>query len=104
MDSLVDNLTSTFIDKITSNYYGLTKHTYTSRAIINTALYLEIGPGGKANHLHRDDKNHHVDNLDQTKTGYRIGSDVSMVPLIPGIETTVENGATQVCVWHEILA
>jgi len=57
---------------------------------------MEIGPGGKAQRLHRDDKNHHVDHFDQTKSGYRIGSDVSMSFLIPGVATTVENGATQV--------
>ena len=47
-----------------------------------------------AQRLHRDDKDHHVDHMDQTKTGYRVGSDVSLSFLIPGVETTVENGAT----------
>ena len=57
---------------------------------------MEIGPGGKAQRLHRDDKNHHVDHEDQTKTGYRVGSDVSLSFLIPGVETSFENGATLV--------
>lgn len=63
---------------------------------MDTALTLEIGPDGKAQRLHRDDKNHHTEHLDQTKTGYRIGSDLACAFLIPGIETTYENGATLV--------
>ena len=57
---------------------------------------MEIGPGDKAQRLHRDDKNHHVDHVDQTSTGYRVGSDVSLSCLIPGVKTTKENGATLV--------
>lgn len=96
VDPLVDKLTSVFVDKTTSNFYGETKHTYTSRAIINTALSMEIGPGGKAQRLHRDDKNHHIEHVDQTKAGYKIGSDLSMAFLVPGIATRYENGATMV--------
>jgi ectoine hydroxylase-related dioxygenase (phytanoyl-CoA dioxygenase family) len=96
IDALVNKLLSVFLDKTTHNYYGETRHTYTSHAIVNTALSMEIGPGGKAQRLHRDDKNHHVDHVDQTKTGYRVGSDVSLSFLIPGVDTTVENGATLV--------
>jgi ectoine hydroxylase-related dioxygenase (phytanoyl-CoA dioxygenase family) len=57
---------------------------------------MSIGPGGKAQRLHRDDKNHHVDHMDQTSTGYKIGSDVSLAFLIPGVPTTKANGATLV--------
>ncbi|KAI9743081.1 MAG: hypothetical protein M1818_003376 [Claussenomyces sp. TS43310] len=94
LDPTISKLLELFVDKTTSNYYGTTKHTYTSRAIVNTTLTMEVNPGGKAQRLHRDNKNHHVDHVDQTKTGYSIGSDVSMAFLIPGTETTVENGAT----------
>lgn len=96
VDPLIDKLTRIFIDKTTSNYDNLTKHTYTSRAIIGTSVCLEMGPGAQAQRLHRDDKIHHAEHLDQTKSGYRVGSDMSMAFLVPGIETTVENGATQV--------
>lgn len=94
---VVDELTEFFLAKTTSNYYGAEKHTYTTHPMINIAVSMEIGPGGKAQRLHRDDKNFHVDHYDQTETGYRVGSDMSMAFLIPGIDTTVENGATQVC-------
>lgn len=92
----VTALTEFFLAKTTSNYYGAEKHTYTTHPIINISVTIETRPGSKAQRLHRDDKNFHIDHLDQTKTGYRVGSDVSMGFLIPGVNTTVENGATQV--------
>lgn len=93
---LVSALTAEFVDKTTSNWYGEQLHTYTSKAIISTSLSMEIGPGAKAQRLHRDDKNFHVDHRDQTRTGYQKDSDVMMAFLIPGVDTSVENGATQV--------
>lgn len=94
MDPLIKTLTAHFVDKTTSNFYGETKHTYTSEAICSIALTFDIGPGAKAQRLHRDDKNFHVDHEDQTTTGYRVGSDVMMAFMIPGVKTTPENGAT----------
>jgi ectoine hydroxylase-related dioxygenase (phytanoyl-CoA dioxygenase family) len=94
VDDLIRTLTAKFIDKTTSNYYGETKHTYTSEAICQIALTMEIGPGGKAQRLHRDDKNWHADHVDQTKTGYRFGSDVMMGFMIPGIRTTRASAGT----------
>ncbi|KAK2781679.1 hypothetical protein FQN53_000470 [Emmonsiellopsis sp. PD_33] len=64
------------------------------KAIRSLAMTFDIGPGGKAQRLHRDDKNYHVDHEDQTQTGYRVGSDVMMAFMVPGVETTFENGAT----------
>jgi hypothetical protein len=98
IDPLVKKLLEVFVDKTTHNYYGTTKHTYTSHAIINIALSMEIGPGGKAQRLHRDDKNFHMDHIDQTETGYRIGQDVELTFLVPGVDTTPENGATLVSI------
>lgn len=83
-----------FLATTTSNYYGDEKHTYTSHPIVNITLTMEINPGAKAQRLHRDDKNHHVKHEDMSKTGYRLGADMSMAFLVPGVETTRENGAT----------
>ncbi|KAJ5602512.1 hypothetical protein N7537_005468 [Penicillium hordei] len=94
VDHLVRTLTAKFVDKTTSNFYGETKHTYTSEAICSIAMTFDVGPGAKAQRLHRDDKNFHVDHEDQSSTGYRVGSDVMMAFMIPGVKTTVENGAT----------
>ncbi|KAL3477795.1 hypothetical protein BJX99DRAFT_269668 [Aspergillus californicus] len=94
LDPLIRKLTATFVDKTTSNFYGETKHTYTSEATCSIAMTFDIGPGAKAQRLHRDDKNFHVDHLDQTETGYQVGSDVMMACMVPGVNTTFENGAT----------
>ncbi|RAL03203.1 phytanoyl-CoA dioxygenase family protein [Aspergillus ibericus CBS 121593] len=94
IDPLIRSLTAHFVDKTTSNFYGETKHTYTSEAICSIAMSFDIGPGAKAQRLHRDDKNFHVDHEDQSTTGYRVGSDVMMAFMVPGVKTTVENGAT----------
>lgn len=69
---------------------------YTTHPIINTSLTMETRPGSKAQRLHRDDKNFHVEHIDSTERGYEVGADGSMGFLIPGVETTVENGATLV--------
>ncbi|PGH13214.1 hypothetical protein AJ79_03772 [Helicocarpus griseus UAMH5409] len=89
-----DDLTSHFVDKTTSVYYGETKHTYTSEAICSIGITFDIGTGGKAQRLHRDDKNFHVDHEDQTKMGYRVGLDVMMAVTVPGVKTTYENRET----------
>lgn len=94
VDPLVRACNAKFVDKTTNNYYGETKHTYTSEAQCTIAVTFEIGPGGKAQRMHRDDKNYHVDHPDQTETGYRYGSDVEMAFMIPGVLTTQDNGAT----------
>ena len=65
-------------------------------AVLSAAATLDIGPGTKAQDLHRDDfiwqQTHNI----TTGTGYRLGSDVSMGLLVPGVDTTKANGATLV--------
>ena len=94
VDPLVRACNAKFVDKTTSNYYGETKHTYTSEAQCTIAVTFEIGPGGKAQRLHRDDKNYHAYHPDQTETGYNFGTDLEMAFMIPGVLTTKDNGAT----------
>ncbi|EXJ91452.1 hypothetical protein A1O1_04564 [Capronia coronata CBS 617.96] len=94
VDPLIRACNAKFVDKTTSNFYGETKHTYTSEAVCSIAVTFDIGPGGKAQRLHRDDKNYHVHHPDQTQTGYQIGTDVEMAFLVAGVKTTIENGAT----------
>lgn len=93
---VVDQLTEFFLAKTTYNYYGSEKHEYTTHPIVNISITIETRPGSAAQRLHRDDKNHHVEHIDQTKTGYRVGSDTGLAFLVPGNPTTFENGATQV--------
>ena len=94
VDPLIRRLNAEFIDKTTHNYYGETRHTYTSEASCAISVSFSIGPGGAAQRLHRDDKNWHATHLDQTKTGYQKGSDVELSFFFPGVKTTRANGAT----------
>jgi len=60
-------------------------------------LTMEIGPGGAAQRLHRDDKNFHTDHsVDRRESGYRLGSETVMGFFVPGVDTTAKNGATRV--------
>ena len=64
-------------------------------AILSAAATLDIGPGVKAQDLHRDDfiwQQTHVNRVEE----YTPGSDVCMGLLVPGVDTTAENGATLV--------
>jgi ectoine hydroxylase-related dioxygenase (phytanoyl-CoA dioxygenase family) len=85
-----------FLCKTTKNWYGHERHTYTTYPVLSISMTFDVRPGAKAQRLHRDDKNHHVDHTDRMKKGYKREDDVLMSVLIPGIETTVENGATLV--------
>lgn len=91
--NVVTELIEYFLATTTSNYYGEEKHTYTSHPIVNITVTMEINPGAKAQRLHRDDKNHHVRHEDMS-SGYRLGADTGVAFLVPGVETTIENGAT----------
>ncbi|KAL2809200.1 hypothetical protein BJX63DRAFT_424037 [Aspergillus granulosus] len=82
VDPLVRKLTGYVVDKTTSNFYGKSKHAYMSEAICSIVMTFDVGSSIKVQWLHRDDKNFHVDQEDQTATGYRRRSD-----------TTFEGGA-----------
>ncbi|KAL8764274.1 MAG: hypothetical protein Q9194_007133 [Teloschistes cf. exilis] len=61
--------------------------------ILSAAATLDIGPGAKAQDLHRDDfiwqQTH-----SETRTMYTLGSDVGMGLLVAGVKTSAANGAT----------
>lgn len=58
---------------------------------------MEIGPGGAAQRLHRDDKNFHTDHqIDRRETGYVLGNETGLGFLVPGVDTREDNGATRV--------
>lgn len=86
-----------FLSKTTRIFYDDVPKVHTTKPILSTASTIDVRPGAIGQRLHRDDKVHHVDHADMTKTGYVLGSDVSMTLLIPGTASSVENGATLVC-------
>ena len=65
-------------------------------AILSAAATLDIGPGTKAQDLHRDDFIWQQTHAAKEGPGYQMGSDVSMGLLVPGVNTTKANGATLV--------
>lgn len=91
---LIKQLTSHFLSKTTHCWYNDERHEYTLYPILSSSMTLECNPGGAGQRLHRDEKIHHAWRDDQTQTGYRMGSDVMMAFLVPGTQTTPENGAT----------
>lgn len=93
---LVTNLTNHFLTKTTPCWYNDARHEYSVHPILSVSMTLECNPGGAGQRLHRDEKVHHGVRDDQTAEGYRMGSDVMIAFLVPGTETTVENGATLV--------
>ena len=65
-------------------------------AILSAAATLDIGPGVKAQDLHRDDFIWQRTHTANGGEGYQMGSDLSMGLLVPGVNTTKANGATLV--------
>ena len=65
-------------------------------AILSSAATLDIGPGVKAQDLHRDDFIWQQTHTAKGEEGYQMGSDFSMGLLVPGVNTTKANGATLV--------
>ena len=63
--------------------------------ILSASATMEISPGEKAQHLHRDDFIWQQTHLDSREL-YTKGSDVGMGILVPGVKTTRANGATAV--------
>lgn len=67
-----------------------------TNAILSVAATLDIGPGVKAQELHRDDFIWQQTHTVKEQQGYQMGTDVSMGLIVPGIDTTQANGATLV--------
>ncbi|KAL9613646.1 MAG: hypothetical protein Q9167_001822 [Letrouitia subvulpina] len=69
--------------------------TISTDAILSAASTLDIGPGVKAQTLHRDDFIWQQTHENPCIDGYKIGRDICMGLLVPGVPVTRENGATQ---------
>lgn len=85
-----------FLSKTTRIFYDDVPTVHTTRPILSTASTIDVRAGAAGQRLHRDDKVHHFDHLDTIKTGYIRSVDVSMSLLVPGVQSTEENGATLV--------
>lgn len=91
---LYQDLSEYFLNIQTTNYYDDKPTTYTTHPLLSMSMTMAIGPGGKSQRIHRDDKNHHAKHLKSDK--YIMNNDMLMGLMVPTCDTTVENGATQV--------
>ncbi|KAJ5140421.1 hypothetical protein N7448_003829 [Penicillium atrosanguineum] len=64
--------------------------------VLAFSVTLDIGPGAQQQPLHRDDYLYFHTHRDLTQTGYQVGTDMMILMFVPGVETTIENGATLV--------
>lgn len=64
--------------------------------ILSSSATMDISPGVKAQDLHRDDFLWQQTHTRDREEKYKIGSDMGLGLLVPGVETTMENGATLV--------
>ena len=84
-----------FLRTETMPYHDPNSMKLSTDPILSSAATLDIGPGVKAQGLHRDDfiwQQTHT----TPREKYSLGFDVGMGLLVPGVTTTVENGATKV--------
>lgn len=83
-----------FLNRTTKNYYDDKPTFYTSLPLLSMSMTMAIGPGGKAQRIHRDDKNHHATHIKSNE--YIMGNDLLVGLMVPTCKTTVENAATQI--------
>ena len=83
-----------FLGTKSTPYNGSVSMSLETDPILSAANTLDILPGAEAQGLHRDDFIWQQKHESQEQTGYRVGSDVGMGVLVPGVKTTAENGAT----------
>ncbi|KAJ5916822.1 hypothetical protein N7504_000837 [Penicillium tannophilum] len=83
-----------FLRTVSIPYEGDKQDQFSTDAILSQAVTMEIGFGGQEQLLHRDDLIWQQSHTCQEETGYKLGSDVGMGLLVPGVDTVEENGAT----------
>ncbi|KAG0672147.1 hypothetical protein C6P40_003959 [Pichia californica] len=93
-NSIYQNCSEYFLNRTTTNYYDENKTIYTTYPLLSMSMTMAIGPGGKAQRIHRDDKNHHAKHIKSNE--YIMGNDILVGLMIPTCKTTIENAATQI--------
>ncbi|KAI4137411.1 MAG: hypothetical protein L6R39_007308 [Caloplaca ligustica] len=86
-----------FLRTISFSYNDAGSAKITTDAILSAAATLDIGPGVEAQSLHRDEFIwQQTQRNEEAREVYAMGQDVSMGLLVPGIDTSLANGATVV--------
>lgn len=92
---LYQEVSDTLLTDVLSGYCGQKLENFVSRPQLNTNVIFSIGPGAKAQELHRDDSMHHNRTDEITVNEYQIGRDTGLGCFVAGKKTTRSNGATR---------
>jgi ectoine hydroxylase-related dioxygenase (phytanoyl-CoA dioxygenase family) len=95
MHPLYQALGEYFLAHTNPTWYDQKCTNYTSHPLLSAAIGIDVRPNAEGQRLHRDDKMYHTTHTDATSTGWTPGRDDGFGVFVPGIKTTVLNGATR---------
>ncbi|EXJ82916.1 hypothetical protein A1O3_06732 [Capronia epimyces CBS 606.96] len=100
MESIVGNklyqdVCKVMLSSTITSWLGDEQKVSTSTPQVNTTFVLSVGPGARAQGLHRDSMIHHVQVQRMTADEYQIGQDPEIGIFVAGKKTTRQNGATR---------
>ncbi|KAF2868196.1 phytanoyl-CoA dioxygenase family protein, partial [Massariosphaeria phaeospora] len=80
--------------KLSNSWYGDEARTSVSLPQLSTTVAFSVGPGTKAQGLHRDDDIYHTQHLASAK--HHLGRDTMLCLFVAGKKCTKQNGATRI--------
>lgn len=92
---LYQDVCKALLTDVLPGYCGQKLENFVSRPQLNTNVIFSIGPGAKAQELHRDDSMHHNRTPEIAAAEYEIGRDTGVGCFVAGKKTTRANGATR---------
>ncbi|KAL3470492.1 hypothetical protein BJX99DRAFT_251161 [Aspergillus californicus] len=97
MHPLFQSICAHFLTTRNSFWWGDKLKESISKPCITSAVALEIGPGGKAQPLHRDSYIHHrvVPHVEEWDDERDVDREVAIGMMVAGCDVTKENGGTQ---------
>lgn len=94
-NSLYQEVSKALLTDVLQGYCGQKLEDFVSKPQLNTNVIFSIGPGAKAQELHRDDSMHHNRTSEIAADEYKIGRDTGLGCFVAGKKTTRANGATR---------
>ncbi|EXJ79517.1 hypothetical protein A1O3_07796 [Capronia epimyces CBS 606.96] len=94
-NKLYQDLCKIMLRSTVSNWLGDEQKISTSYPQVNSTFILSVGPGARAQGLHRDSTMHHMNPTRKTAEEYQIGQDPEIGIFVCAKRTTKANGATR---------